>query len=167
MKRLILLFLFLVFSFPASAEVLRGSASFDSIPVGFFGTWHVVSKMESSNKPTMFNPLSVDIWNLSGQGNVLVLENKMSGATSSIQVQPNKGSYDGKTLKFERIKETVEGRYKTIERESPEFVLDGNIFRGFDTMIIETYKDNKLVSRNEVRYAVLGQKISGESRVNE
>ena len=70
----------------AYAETLRGGATYDEIPKGFFGVWHVTSKMESSNNPSMFNKLSVDIWNLSGAGNVLILENAQTGAKSSIQV---------------------------------------------------------------------------------
>lgn len=150
--------------YPIRAEVLRGGAVYDEIPKGFFGVWHVTSKMESSNNPSAFNKLSVDIWNLSGYGNVLILENSITGAKSSIQVEPRK-SYDGKSLKFTRVKEEKTGRYKTVQKETPEFVLDGDIFRGFDTYIIEKYEDNKLISKDIVKYKVVGQKISGESKI--
>ncbi len=160
---LIIVFAVFIFQFSANAETLRGGASYDEIPKGFFGMWHVTSKMESSNNPSMFNKLSVDIWNLSGAGNVLILENAQTGAKSSIQVSPQK-SYDGKTLKFTRIKEEKEGKYRVVQRESPEFVLENNIFRGFDTFIIEKYEDNKLISKDIVKYKVIGQKISGESK---
>ena len=168
MKKAIFVILVLIFNtLFASAEKLKGGTVYDIVPRGFFGTWHVVSKMQSSNNPKIFNKLSVDIWNLSAMGNVLILENAMTGAKSSIQMQPNKGAYDGKTLKFQRIKEEKEGRYKYIQRESPEFVLDGNVFRGYDTYIIEKYEDNKLISKDVVKYIVIGQKISGESKFNE
>ena len=52
-----------------------------------------------------------------------------------------------------------------VQKESPEFVLDGNIFRGFDTFIIEKYEDEKLISKDIVKYKVIGQKISGESKI--
>lgn len=158
------IFLFLILQISTPAEVLKGGATYDEIPKGFFGVWHVTSKMETSNNPKMFNILSVDIWNLSGYGNVLILENAMTGAKSSIQVQPQK-SYDGKTLKFTRVKEEKQGKYKVVQKESPEFVLDGNIFRGFDTFIIEKYEDKKLISKDIVKYKVIGQKISGESKI--
>ena len=168
MKKAIFVILVLIFNtLFASAETLKGGTVYDIVPRGFFGTWHVVSKMQSSNNTKIFNKLSVDIWNLSAMGNVLILENAMTGAKSSIQMQPNKGAYDGKTLKFQRIKEEKEGRYKYIQRESPEFVLDGNVFRGYDTYIIEKYEDNKLISKDVVKYIVIGQKISGESKFNE
>lgn len=150
----------------AYAETLRAGAVYDVIPKGFFGTWKVFSKMESSNNPSMFNKISVDIWNLSGAGNVLVLENAITGAKSSIQIESNKGSYDGKTLKFQRIKEEVSGNIKYIQKESPEFVLDGNTFKGFDTFIVEKYKENKLISKDVVKYVVIGKKVSGESKIN-
>ena len=168
MKKAIFVILVLIFNtLFASAETLKGGTVYDIVPRGFFGTWHVVSKMQSSNNPKIFNKLSVDIWNLSAMGNVLILENAMTGAKSSIQMQPNKGAYDGKTLKFQRIKEEKEGRYKYIQRESPEFVLDGNVFRGYDTYIIEKYEDNKLISKDVVKYIVIRKKISGESKFNE
>lgn len=118
--------------------------------------------MQSSNNPRIFNKLSVDIWNLSGGGNVLILENSMTGAKSSIQIESDLDKLDGKTLKFNRRKEKKEGKYTFVEKESPEFVLDGNIFRGFDTFIIEKYENNKLISKDIVKYIVIGQKISGE-----
>ena len=158
---LIILIAFL-FMLDARAETLKGGAVYDVIPKGFFGIWHVTSKMQSSNNPRIFNKLSVDIWNLSGGGNVLILENSMTGAKSSIQIESDLDKLDGKTLKFNRRKENKEGKYTFVEKESPEFVLDGNIFRGFDTFIIEKYENNKLISKDIVKYIVIGQKISGE-----
>ncbi len=165
--KLFIIFTILLITLNGHAETLKGGASYDVIPKGFFGIWHVTSKMESSNNPKIFNKLSVDIWNLSGQGNVLVLENAVTGAKSWIQVESNKGNFDGKTLKFNRRKEEKEGKYTYVQKESPEFVLDGNIFRGFDTFIIEKYENNKLISKDIVKYVVIGQKISGESKINE
>ena len=114
MKKIFLaIFLVFILQSFARAEVLRGGATYDEIPKGFFGVWHVTSKMESSNNPSLFNKLSVDIWNLSGYGNVLILENSMTGAKSSIQVTPQK-NYDGKSLKFTRVKEEIQGKTKTV-----------------------------------------------------
>lgn len=156
-----------LFAMPTNSETIRGGTTYDVIPKGFFGTWRVISKMETSNNPSIFNKLSVDIWNLSGAGSVLVLENAVTGAKSSIQVQPAGNSFDGKTLKFQRVKEEISGKYKYIQRESPEFVLNGNVFKGYDTYIVEKYENNKLISKDVVKYVVIGQKISGESRINE
>ena len=87
----------------AQAEVLRATVSKDEIPKGFFGTWHVTSKLSETNNPELFNTISVDIWTLGGYGNTLILENVHTGASSSIQVESQK-NLDGKTLKFQREK---------------------------------------------------------------
>lgn len=142
---------------------MRGSTSFTEVPEGFFGTWHVTSKMESATNISMFNKMSVDIWNLSGAGNILILENVLTGASSNIKVEGATDNLDGKKLKFTRVKEfSTEGfRYKHIE--TPEFVLSGNIFKGYDTFRVEKYDlKNNLISVDVVKYKVVGQKIAGE-----
>ena len=145
----------------AQAEVLRATVTKDEIPKGFFGTWHVTSKIAETNNRELFNPVSVDIWTLGGYGNTLILENVQSGASSSIQVESQK-NLDGKTLKFQRVKTDTRGNMKIVQRESPEFKLNGNIFTGYDTYIIERYVNNQLIKKDVVKYKVVGQKISGE-----
>ncbi len=141
------------------AEVLRATVTKDEIPKGFFGTWHVTSKLTETNNPELFNTISVDIWTLGGYGNTLILENVHTGASSSIQVESQK-NLDGKTLKFQRVKSNTRGNMKIVQRESPEFKLNGNIF--YDTYIIERYVNNKLIQKDVVKYKVVGQKISGD-----
>ncbi len=166
MKRIFVLIL-LLFVLPVSAETLKGSTSYTEALKGFFGTWHVTSKIESSNNYPMFNKLSVDIWNLSGQGNVLILENGLTGAISSIQVDNAQSNLDGKKLKFTRVKEFTDGKYKYRHIESPEFILDGDIFKGYDTFKVEKYSLNGgLVSVDVVKYKVIGQKIAGDNGRN-
>lgn len=145
----------------AQAEVLRATVTKDEIPKGFFGTWHVTSKIAETNNRELFNPVSVDIWTLGGYGNTLILENVQSGASSSIQVESQK-NLDGKTLKFQRVKTDTRGNMKIVQKESPEFKLNGNIFTGYDTYIIERYVNNQLIKKDVVKYKVVGQKISGE-----
>ena len=65
-KIIFTLFFIVIFQFQAFGETLRASASFDEPIKSFYGTWHVTSKIESTNNPSKFNKLSVDIWNLSG-----------------------------------------------------------------------------------------------------
>lgn len=160
----IFLFLILFFSVLAvNAETLKGGTSYDELVKGFFGTWHVTSKIESSNNYSMFNKASVDIWNLSGSGNVLFLENGLTGAKSSIYLNEASEDLDGKTLKFVRTKEFNQNGYKFKHIESPEFILDGKIFRGYDTFTVEKYSmDGNLISRDVVKYKVVGQKIAGD-----
>ena len=107
--------------------------------------------------------MSVDIWNLSGYNNVLILENGLTGATSQIKVDNALSNLDGKKLKFKRIKEFKDGEFKYKHIEQPEFILDGDIFRGYDTFTIEKYDlGGNLISVDVVKYKVIGQKIAGE-----
>ena len=164
MKKIFILIVFLfLFVCPINAEVLRGSTSYDEIFKGFFGTWHVTSKIESSNNYAKFNPVSVDIWNLSGHNNVIFLENSLTGAESAITVDNALDNLDGKRLKFLRTKEFTHKGYKYKHIEEPEFILDGDIFKGTDTFSIEKYDSgNNLISKDVVKYKVIGQKIAGD-----
>lgn len=162
MKKLLLIYaLFILTINCCCAETLRATVVKDEIPKGFFGTWHVTSKMVETNNSELFNPLSVDIWTLGGYGNTLILENVQSGASSSITVESQK-NLDGKTLKFVRVKSNTRGNMKIVQRESPVFTLKGDIFQGFDTYVIERYVNNQLIKKDVVKYKVVGQKISGD-----
>ena len=161
MRKFILL-IFSLFFLCADASILKGSVSEEYIPSGFFGSWGVISKLDSSNNPTMFNYQSRDIWTLSGHNNVLVLQNLQSGARSEIRIK-DKAS-DGRTLKFEREKIVKQDDLsKVIYREIVSFRLLGNNFSGTDKFIVEEYdKNNSLIKKNEALYIVEGVKISGE-----
>ncbi len=165
MRKLFFIFLILLFAGHTNAEVIRGAVSEVKIPKGFYGTWHVTSKMIESNNASMFNPLSVDIWGLSGVGNTLILTNEMTGAVSQITV--NQKSIQGMKLKFTRVKHEREGDIEVTHIETPEITLSGDIFKGFDTFIIEKRKDGNLLNTYVVKYKVVGQKISGDSERNE
>lgn len=163
MKKLFFCIIFLTLNTFCFAETLKGSTSFEEPLKGFFGTWHVTSKIESTNNYQMFNKLSVDIWNLSGANNVLILENGLTGAKSTIKVENSEDNLDGKKLKFVRIKEFSDGKYKYRHTETPEFILNGKIFKGFDTFKVEKYDlKNNPVSVDVVKYKVIGQKIAGD-----
>ena len=163
MRKLFLIFFILIcvktFGF---AEVIRGSISSVEVPEGFWGKWHVTSLMESSNNPDMFNKLSVDFWTLSGGGNgVLSLANEMTGAISTIKI--TKENIEGLKLRFERRKEEYEGDILVRQIESPEITLNGNVFQGYDTFIIEKYKNGVFLSKDIVKYKVVGQKLQGSN----
>ena len=161
MKRLLLIlctFLFL----SVQAQPLKGGVSEDYIPSGFFGSWGVISKLSSSNNPSMFNYESRDIWTLSGYGKTLVLQNLETGAHSEIVIKDR--TKDGKTLKFNREKsvETKDG--KTVYKEIVSFTLLGKHFTGTDKFIVQQYdKENKLIKNSEATYSVEGVRISGEA----
>lgn len=162
-KFLILLLSFVTLS--VSAAALKGSVSETKIPKGFFGTWRVTSKLHIATDYSKFNKMSVDVWSLSGYDNILILENPLSGATSQIQIEDN--NIEGQKLKFTRYKTEREGPYVIKYTEVPEIVLEGEIFKGIDTFTIEKFQNNALIEKDVVQYKVVGQKISGESKLDE
>ncbi len=159
MKKLFLIVISLLF-LNAHSMALKGGVSEDYIPKGFFGSWGVISKLKSTNNPSLFNRESRDIWSLSGYNNILFLENFETGAKSQIEVK-NK---EKDTLKFERKKETKTNEGKIIYKETVEFHLLGNRFSGIDKFIVEKYNSkNSLIEQNIATYQVEGTKISGST----
>ena len=159
MKKIFLI-LVLFFFVSVNAQTLKGGVSEDYIPKGFFGSWGVISKLNSSNNPAVFNYESRDVWMLSGYGNTLVLENLESGARSEIVIKDK--TVDGKTLKFQREKTVEESGKKVVYKETVSFVLLGNNFTGTDDFTVERYNtDNVLVKKDSARYAIAGVRISG------
>jgi hypothetical protein len=155
------LILILLFITNVHATTLKGGVLEEYIPKGFYGSWGVISKLQKSNNPTMFNFQSKDIWTLSGYGNILILENIESGAISEIKIQEK--TTDGKTLKFEREKISRNNNYKLIYKEIVQFKLSGNNFSGTDDFIVEKYDNkNTLIEKNIANYRIEGVKISGD-----
>lgn len=154
------LFILICFLFlNVSAFELKGGVVEEYIPKGFFGSWAVISKLDSSNNPSVFNYESRDIWTLSGYNNVLILENLQSGARSEIEIKDK--STDGKTLTFKREKVVLKGQ-KTIYKETVSFKLMNTNFSGTDEFIVERYNsENKLIKKDIATYHIAGVKISG------
>ena len=143
----------------ANAELLKGNVSEAYIPKGFYGSWGVISKLDSSNNPAIFNKESRDIWTLSGYNNILILENLQNGARSEIEIK-EKSKKDN--LKFDRKRIVEKDNEKIIYKEMVEFKLYGNSFSGVDKFIVETYEKNVLKEKSEAKYIIQGVKISGE-----
>ena len=159
MKKVLLIIFSLLF-LNVQALSLKGGVSEDYIPEGFFGSWGVISKLDSSNNPNLFNKQSRDIWTLSGHSDVLVLQNLQSGARSEIRVKEK--TKDGKTLKFEREKVVEKNNEIIIYKEIVSFSLWGNNFSGVDNFIVEKRDlKNNLIQKSEAKYIVEGVKISG------
>lgn len=167
--RKIILVLISLFFLTSFAQGLKGGVSKDVIPKGFYGTWGVISKLNSTNNPKIFNYESRDIWVLSGymasnNSCVLVLENMQSGARSEISIKEK--SADGKTLKFQKQKEEKEGSGYVLYIEKVEFTLLGNNFSGTDNYIVEHYDSEKnLTKKDEALYIVKGVRISGTNEI--
>jgi len=121
MRKIFLFLILSIFLFSYTfAESLKAGISEDYVPEGFFGSWGVISKLQSSNNPDMFNYESRDIWFLSGYSNILVLENLETGARSEIEIQTK--SVDNKTLKFSRKNSETKNGKKMVYREIVSFV---------------------------------------------
>ena len=144
----------------AYSMALKGGVSEDYIPKGFFGSWGVISKLKTTNNPSLFNYESRDIWSLSGYNNILFLENFETGAKSQIEIKDKEKD----TLKFQRKKEAKTQDSKIVYKETVEFRLLGNRFSGIDKFIVEKYDTkNSLIEQNIATYQVEGTKISGDS----
>ena len=156
----ILLILFSLLFISVNAEALRGGVTEEYIPEGFFGSWGVISKLNSATTPSMFNYESRDIWMLSGVGNILILENLESGARSEILIREK--SLDGKTLRFQREKVVKDSSKKLVYTETVEFILSGNNFKGTDSYTVNQFdlKGNQ-VKVDKAQYTISGVRISG------
>lgn len=159
MKKLLLL-IFMLFFLPVNAEVLKAGIEESYVPVGFYGSWGVISKLKTCTNPDLFNYESRDIWTLSGYGANLALENIETGAYSEITLKEK--STDGKTLKFEREKVVNNAENKIVYKEIVCFILNGNNFSGSDSFVVEKYsKSGTLISKDSANYRVEGVKIAG------
>ncbi len=157
--RKIFLSLICLFFFFSQAMVLKGGVSEEIIPKGFFGSWGVISKLQSTNNEKLFNYESKDIWTLGGYSNILILQNLKSGAYSEILIDEK--PKDGKTLSFEREKTVKEQENQIKYIEKVTFTLQGNNFSGIDEFIVEKYdKSKKLIEKNIAKYRIEGVKIS-------
>ena len=149
-------FLILFFNpqFAVSKMIEGGITVTDRVPSGFFGTWRVIAARINTTNTQMFAPYSAEIWNLSKSGDVITLENPVSGAQASITVKDATES----TFTFQRV--TGDGSEKVTETAA--LTLIGDSFSGYDTMSVKYYKNGKLLKEENVKYKLKAEKIGGE-----
>lgn len=156
MKKLILILFLLLLPF-AHAVTLSGGVS-QNIDRGFMGSWFVRGTLEG--EPVKgFQVGTNQFWNLSKINNVMVLENKLTGARGEIKVEE---AFSGKTsyLKFTNIcKDGDPKTHQIVLKETPEIYLNGNEFKGIDTFEIKKYKNGALYKKEVVKYKITGKKI--------
>ena len=92
MKKLILLICALIFLQTAQAETIKAGISVEHVPKALYGSWRVSAKLDRTNAPRTFKPQSLDFWNLSRLGDIIELNNPMSGANAEISVQTVEGN---------------------------------------------------------------------------
>lgn len=141
-----------VFAAEQGVTLLKGEVV--AVPESFFGTWRVISKRIETDSPTKFKQSNLDLWNLSRTNDVITLCNPFNGAKADVVVKRVEPKY---------IEFTKSGKYdKKILNDKVELNLDGEKFTGYDTLVLETYVDGKIVKRETAKYFLKGEKIAGE-----
>ena len=141
-----------------SYTLKAGVSVIDSVPNTFYGNWRVVSKLQRTNAPAKFNSSSVDLWNLSREGDVLNLSNPFTGASASLTLSQASDS----NIKFTRVSEVQNNQRVT---EVVELNLNKDYFTGTNTWYWQVMSDvnGQIVSTYTARYSVRGEKLSGMS----
>lgn len=158
MKKLFVLFLLLFFAVPCHAEVLEAGVSVDMVPKMLFGTWRVEAKLDSTNSYKTFKPQGLDIWNMTRVEDKITLNNPYSGANADISVK----TVEGNLVVFS--KKTPYSNNKILT-DTVNIRIDGDKFSGINTLKLESYSlvDNHLMKTETAQYIIKGEKIAGES----
>jgi len=140
-----------------SYTLKTGISVIDRVPNMLYGTWRVSSTRLSTNSQATFKPSTVDLWNLSREGNVLTLENPFSGAKASVEIN----EVNDRLIKFKKIGD-FDGKKLT---DIVELNLGKDSFEGVNTLLLETISDvDKTVIKSErATYKLIGEKIAGSS----
>lgn len=157
MKKFII-FLLLIFGLSVNAETLKAGVSIDNVPNYFYGSWRVVAKVDKQTGNVNFRPQTVDIWNLSRNGDVINLNNPFTGASASVKLD----YVDGNIIRF-----TKSGEYDNNKKltHTVDLKLTGDTFTGVNYITLETFSNfnNSLIKKDTAIYILKGEKISGSS----
>lgn len=158
-------FIILIFFFSINNaladQILSAGVSLNEIPKTFYGTWRVVAKLDETNSYGTFKPQSVDMWNLSRIGNTITLVNPFTGATADLEMK----TIEGNLIVFSK-KAPYDNKLLT---DTVAIRLDKNVFSGINTLTLESFSlvDNHLLKTENARYIIKGEKVSGESIVED
>ena len=139
-----------------SYTLKTGISIVEQVPGNFYGTWRVIAKLDETTNSQKFKPTSVDLWNLSREGDVINLSNPFTGANASITV-----SYVGdNVIKFTKIGD-YEGYRLT---DTVEIKLNGSKFSGINRLSLETLSDvdGHVVKTDKATYNLQGERISAD-----
>ena len=139
------------------AATLTGGISVDDVPKAMYGTWKVTAKLEYATNYGIFKPKSTDIWILSRIGDNITLTNPLTGATADIRINTiennlvifsKRAPYDNKMLT-----DTISVR------------INKNSFSGINALNLELFStvDGHSIKNDSARYSINGEKISGDS----
>lgn len=129
----------------------------DSVPDAIFGEWRVYSELIYTDSNGRFKKNNVDLWNISRNNSVIILENPFSGAKASISVK----EVDGNRVVFEK-----QGIYDNQNlNDTVELTVNGDFFTGYNFLILNTISelDGHLLKSQNAKYSLKGEKISGNN----
>ena len=162
MKRLLLTVLIFLISlmnvvYADDNYTLSAGDSVNQVPKTFFGTWRVTAKLEDSNSYSTFKPQSADMWNLSRVGDDITLANPFTGANAQITIR----AVEGNLVIFSK-KAPYDNKMLT---DTVSIRIDKNTFKGINTLVLESYSlvDGHVIKTEKARYIIQGEKIAGES----
>lgn len=152
MKRLLTYtFIILTLILPVKAQTLEGGVSIsNAVPREFFGLWHVIATRVETTNPGMFESSTNEIWNLTRENNVVTLRNMISLAQASVEVT-NAGERS-----FTFVRTTIDGDEKVTETVTLE--LNGNTFKGTDTMKVQTLSKKSGIKEEKAIYKLVAIK---------
>ena len=141
----------------AEETVLQAGVSVNDLPKAFFGSWRVTAKLDDTNSYGTFKPASVDFWTLSRVGDKITLSNPFSGANAEVSLK----SVEGNVIVFSK-KAPYDNKMLT---DTITIRLEDNTFSGINTLSLESFSlvDNHLMKTETARYVITGEKVSGES----
>ena len=149
------------YTFADDSYTLSTGISVNDVPKTFFGTWRVTAKMDDSDSYGTFKPNGVDLWTLSRYGDVITLSNPFSGANAEITVN----AVEGNLVVFSK-KAPYDNKMLT---DTVSIRIDKNSFHGINTLKLELFSlvDGHVIKTENARYIINGEKISGESVIEE
>ena len=162
MRKLILLIFYMVIfslNFVCAEEVktLSAGITVEDVPKVLYGSWRISAKLDDTNSYKTFKPQSIDFWELSRAGDVIILKNPFTGASAEISIRTVEGNliifskrtpYDNKELT-----DTVSIR------------LNKDTFEGINTLTLQSFSlvDGHVIKTENARYLIKGEKIAGEN----
>ena len=158
MKKLLILFVCLILSLSVQAEVFQAGVSINDVPKALFGSWRVSGKLDKTNSLSTFKPQSADLWHLSREGDTIRLDNPFSGANAEISVN----TVEGNLVIFSK---KVPYNGNKVLTDTVSIRLENGKFSGINTLVLESYSlvDNHLMKTETATYLIKGEKISGDS----
>lgn len=160
-----LIILMAVFILPIESKaedtVLSIGVSVNEVPKAFFGCWRIVAKLDDTNAYQTFKPQSVDMWNLTRVGDTITLTNPFTGASADISLR----AVEGNLIVFSK-KAPYDNKVLT---DTVSLRLDEGKFSGINTLTLESFSliDKSLLKTENARYLIKGEKISGESVIED